>query len=97
MLPVMQVAPDNAEHKFSETVQSLAVKFNLSDDKLTELLPRGTQAVFSNRVGWAKSYLKQAGMLTTPKRGYFRITDKGQALLASNPAEINVALLVNVG
>lgn len=93
MLPVMQLAADNAEHKFSEAVQSLAIKFSLSDEELTELLPSGTQAVFSNRVGWAKSYLKQAGLLVTPKRGYFRITDKGQTLLASNPPKINVALL----
>ena len=89
----MQVAADNAEHKFSETVQSLAIKFTLSDDELTELLPSGTQAVFSNRVGWARSYLKQAGLLATPKRGYFRITDQGQTLLATNPEKINIALL----
>lgn len=93
MLPLIQFSADDEEHKVSEAVQSLGVKFNLSDDELTELLPSGAQAVFSNRVGWARSYLKQAGLLTSPKRGYFRITDQGHALLAKKPEKINVALL----
>ena len=93
MLPVLQVASDNGEHKFSEVVESLAVKFGLSDDEMTELLPSGSQAVFNNRVGWARSYLKQAGLLASPKRGYFRITEQGHTLLSKKPEKINVSLL----
>jgi restriction system protein len=44
-------------------------------------------------VGWARSYLKQAGLLESPKRGHFKITELGSKLLAEMPAKINVSLL----
>ena len=93
MLPVLQLASDQLEHKFREVVEALAEKFSLSDDERAELLPSGSQTVFHNRVGWARSYLKQAGLLESPRRGYFRITDQGLILLAENPERINVSLL----
>jgi restriction system protein len=93
MLPVLQLASDLQEHKFSDSVQSLAVEFNLSDDEINELLPSGSQAVFNNRVGWARSYLKQAGLLASPKRGYFKVTEQGLKLLAEKPEKINISLL----
>lgn len=93
MLPVLKLAADGEEHKFSHAVDALADQFDLSQEERNELLPSGSQAVFNNRVGWARSYLKQAGLLGTPKRGFFFITPKGQELLAKNPSEINAALL----
>jgi len=60
---------------------------------LRELLPSGTQAVFKNRIGWAKTYLKQAKLLDSPKRGYMRITDRGLKVLAENPPAITVKYL----
>ncbi|MEE4379447.1 MAG: restriction endonuclease [Candidatus Competibacteraceae bacterium] len=93
MLPVLKLAADGEEHKFSHAVDALADQFALSQEERNELLPSGSQAVFNNRVGWARSYLKQAGLLGAPKRGFFVITPKGQELLAQNPPEINVALL----
>ena len=85
MLPVLRLASDQQEHKFSDSVQSLAAEFLLSDEEMNELLPSGSQAVFNNRVGWARSYLKQAGLLASPKRGYFTITEQGLKLLAEKP------------
>jgi len=93
MLPVLKLAADGEEHKFSHAVDALADQFALSQEERSELLPSGSQAVFNNRVGWARSYLKQAGLLASPKRGFFVITPKGQQLLAQNPPEINVSLL----
>lgn len=93
MLPILQLAADKQEHKFSDSVQYLANKFSLTDEEKGELLPSGTQAVFNNRVGWARSYLKQAALLSSSKRGYFSITDKGLKLLAEKPEKITSALL----
>lgn len=56
-------------------------------------MPSGTQPVFDNRVGWAKTYLKQAGLLDSPKRGLFHITEQGSALLAKNPSSVGLATL----
>lgn len=93
MLPVLKLAADEKEHKFSQAVEELADEFNLSKEERNELLPSGSQAVFNNRVGWARSYLKQAGLLKSPRRGYFIIAQNGLDLLTTNPSEIDVSVL----
>lgn len=93
MLPLLHLTRDGAEHPFREAVDKLAEEFQLSDDERSELLPSGTAHVFGSRVGWARSYLKQAGLLEAPKRGVFRITPEGKALLAKNPGKIDNNLL----
>ncbi|MBF4443565.1 restriction endonuclease, partial [Vibrio anguillarum] len=69
-------------------VDLLAEHFNLSEDERTELLPSGRQAAFTNRVGWAKTYLTKAGLLDSTRRGHFVITELGQDALISGE-EIN--------
>ena len=93
MLPVLKLASDRKEHKFSQAVDYLANEFNLTTEERNELLPSGSQAVFNNRVGWARSYLKQAGLLASPKRGFFTITQNGTQLLATNPTQVSTSIL----
>lgn len=92
MLPVLKLASDGEQHKFSHAVQALADKFDLTPEERKELLPSGNQAVFNNRVGWAP-YLKQAGLLASQKRGFFNITQIGIELLDKNPGKINISVL----
>ena len=77
MLPLLKFAGDKQEHSLQEAVDNLADYFKLTDEELRELLPSGQQAVFRNRAGWARSYIKQAGLLQSTRRGYFRITQRG--------------------
>lgn len=94
MLPILQIAAKKGgELSISEAVDILAKQFGLTDEDLKEMLPSGTQATFVNRVGWAATYMKKAGLLEGTRRGYFRITKKGEKLLQSQPKEINVKLL----
>lgn len=93
MLPILKLAANGKEHKFNQAVDQLAYEFGLTTEERNELLPSGSQAVFNNRVGWARSYLKQAGLLASPKRGFFSITEKGAELLATNPSAIDTAIL----
>ncbi|MEN8108485.1 MAG: restriction endonuclease [Pseudomonadota bacterium] len=93
MLPVLKLASDQQEHKLREAVEELADEFALTDVERNELLPSGSQGVFNNRVHWARTYLKQAGLLDAPKRGVFQITERGFSLLAENPDTVNVTLL----
>ena len=94
MLPVLKLASDGKEHKFSQVVEELANEFCLTTEERNELLPSGSQAVFNNRVGWARSYLKQAGLLASPKRGFFTITQKGSELLTTNPTQVDTSILL---
>ena len=53
------------------------------------MLPSGGQATFDNQVGWARTYMKKAGLLESPRRSYFKITDRGLQALKTNPESIN--------
>ena len=93
MLPFLKVVADGKEYKVNEVVEVLAQQFNLSDEERKELLPSGTAFLFSNRVGWARTYLKKAGLLDAPKRGIVIITERGRKTLNENLQEINVKYL----
>jgi restriction system protein len=93
MLPVLKFASDDNEHTIHETVKFLADQFNLTNEERKELLPSGHQEVFFNRVGWARTYLKKAGLLEAPKRGIFKITERGKKILKTNPLAITNNLL----
>jgi len=88
MRPVLQ-ASATGEVRIGEVVDQLAEKLALSDDDREELLPSGKQTKFANRVHWAKSYLKQAGLVRATRRGHFTITDRGREALAETGVEIN--------
>lgn len=94
MLPLLRFAADKQEElSTGEAVEALAKEFDLSDDDLKELLPSGIQATFVNRVGWASTYMKKAGLLEATRRGYCKITSRGQNLLKKQPKIINVKIL----
>jgi restriction system protein len=93
MLPFLKITEDGKEHSKREALDKLAVDFNLSESELRELLPSGKQELFDNRIGWARTYLKKAGLIDSPSRGYFRITERGLDLLKQNPAKIDGKIL----
>jgi restriction system protein len=93
MLPLLKFAGDGEEHSLREAIEDLADEFSLTDEERKELLPSGRQATFDNRVGWARTYMKKAGLLESTKRGYFQITERGLDVLKQNPPEINNAFL----
>jgi len=77
MLPLLKYASDKKEHHIREAIEYLAKYFSLTDEEKKELLPSGQQTIFDNRTGWAKTYLKKAGLLDSPRRGYFQISESG--------------------
>ena len=93
MLPLLKFIRDGREHSFRETVEALATQFELTASERKELLPSGQQAIFDNRVGWARTYLKKAGLIKSARRGFFQITDRGMQTLSENLPEINVKYL----
>ena len=93
MLPLLQLLEDKQEHSLRQVIDSLTNHFNLTQEEQHELLPSGKQAVFDNRVGWARTHLKKAGLLESTKRGFFRITDRGLQVLNQKPAKIDVKFL----
>ncbi len=93
MLPLLKFTSDGQEHSLLEAVDILAAEFKLTPEEKLQMLPSGSQATFINRIGWARSYLKKAGLLKPTRRGYYQITDRGRSVLKQNPPKINVAYL----
>ena len=93
MLPLLRLVSDGQEHKYRDLIEKLAVEFEVTDEERKELLASGNQPIFDNRVGWAKTYLKKAGLLDSPKRATFTITELGRQTLAKNPDRIDAKYL----
>jgi restriction system protein len=93
MLPLLKAVSDEKEYKLNEVVEILSQQFKLTDDERKELLPSGQTFVFGSRVGWARTYLKKAGLLDAPRRGSIIITKRGKETLKESLSEINVSYL----
>lgn len=95
MLPVLRYAAtqDDKDFPMRELLGAMAKEFKLSEDDLHELLPSGTSTTFGSRVGWACTYLKKAGLLSAPKRGYIKISTRGREVLSKKPAKVDVNFL----
>jgi len=93
MLPLLQLLADKREYQFKDILTILGKQFSLTDQELSELLPSGQSLLFANRVGWARTYLKKAGLLDAPKRGMVSITERGLEVLKKKPKKVDNNLL----
>jgi len=91
--PLLQAHADGKEHINSELVAQLADQFGLSDEERREMLPSGGARLFDNRIGWAKSHITQAGLLSSPRRAVSMITDRGYEALSQHPERIDLRVL----
>lgn len=87
------MSSDGKQHRLRAAIEVLADHFNLTENERKELLPSGSQATFDNWVGWARTYMKKAGLLESPRRGYFQITAQGLQALEQKPEMIDVKFL----
>ncbi len=94
MLPLLQALADGQDHTTSAVQTALADRFDLSDDDRKQLMPGRRQPLLNNRIGWAQTYLKKAGLLDAPRRGTYRITQRGRELLNEHPSAITSDLLM---
>ena len=93
MLPLLRMAGDGREHTMASAISSLGDTFQLTEEDRAEMLPGGSQRRFNNRVYWAKSHLRAAGLVASPTRGRFQITDEGRVVLAAKPERIDIQFL----
>jgi restriction system protein len=95
MLPLLRHLEDGGSRGTQETLDELGREFSLSDAERRQLLPSGRQPLFTNRVAWAKFYLKKAGLIESPRRGIYRISERGKTLLDTKPEQITAAFLLD--
>lgn len=95
MLPMLKIAAkvNGNELQLSTVIDQLADDFKLTEEERKELLPSGGTFKFSSRASWARTYLQKAGLLEATRRGFFKITQRGNDVLKRNPSRIDNKLL----
>lgn len=78
----LRAVQDGEMHSAKEVQKYVAKDMALSDSDLEEILPSGRQSTFTNRVNWARTYLNKAGLIETPLRARYRITQEGLKALS---------------
>lgn len=93
MLPALRVLADESPCTRRDIVQRVADAFELTDLERQQLLPSGKAPIITSRVGWALTYLKQAGLVSSPKRGVYALTERGRHAIAARPDAIDAEYL----
>lgn len=92
MRPVLNAATSGAR-KISDVVDEISDQLELSESERRQMLPSGRQTVIANRIHWARSYLKQAGLVTNPKRGWYELSERGLDVLANPDIQLDAKYL----
>lgn len=97
ILPLLEYLADGEERSNQEIFEALEKQFCMTEEEKSELLPSGKQKVFINRVGWAKSFLRQASLIESARRGYYSITEAGKDVLSGDhPDRLDVSYLMRL-
>ena len=73
MKPLLEVLKENGEMPRQEAIDAVVDKVGLSEEQLSVLNEGNGKSKARGRVGWASSYLRVAGALDGPRRGYFAL------------------------
>lgn len=89
---ILDCLADGKEHNLKEVAEYCANKFNLSDEDKREALPSG-QLTYLNRVGWARTYLKKAGLIDRTSRSVYVITNLGEEAVKNGSSNVDLEYL----
>src|SRR5690349_10261695 len=87
-IPVLNYLKENGPAGNNEMRGTLISQFRLSPDEVSQMYESGNGPVFKDRISWAITYLKMAGLITPVARSKYAITPKGEELLKT-PERIN--------
>ena len=93
MLPILRALAGGDEISLAELRARIAAAEGLTDEDVRELLPSQSQSKFTNRVSWAIKYLGHAGLTEKVRRGVYRVSAEGEALLADPPPRVDMNYL----
>ncbi len=93
MLPVLRALAATSPQHRNTLSDLMSDQFGLTVDEREKLLPSGKATVIRSRTGWALSYMKQAALVESPKRGWYALTARGKDVLAKNPASVDSVFL----
>lgn len=93
MFPILKYLADGNEHYKKDIINEISKSMNLTQEQLDEKVPSQTEPTYINRISWALTYLKKAGLLNSPARAHFQITQEGQIVVKKNISSLNTKYL----
>ncbi|MCH5221262.1 MAG: winged helix-turn-helix domain-containing protein [Muribaculaceae bacterium] len=88
ILPTLQTLADRKTHSLDEIRSAVIKKFDFSEKDLLETTRSGNNTKVNDRTTWALTYLRQAGLVDSPKRAHAVISSSGIDLLNNAPTII---------
>lgn len=83
---------DGELHTIKEIRAYCADALKLTEEDRQKTLPSGSN-MFNDRVGWARTYLKKAGLIESPSRAHFKLTKTGMDAFQKGPEFVTVEYL----
>ena len=93
MFPILKYLSDKDLQDKKKIFDNMAEVFNLSEEDKQEKLPSQQSATYINRIGWALTYLKKAGLIESPSRAHYKITDEGKIVVSQNITDLDTKYL----
>jgi len=87
-LPLLQYAKDGKSHSLLDAEKKLVKEFSLSQEEAKQEKKSGKERLFLHRTRWVRTALKYARLVVDPKKGYYKITERGLKVLKSKPSAI---------
>lgn len=92
MHPLMSLLEDGESHRLNDLKSHVCESLKITPEEQLQTIASGGRTVVANRLGWARTYLHKAGLLTIPVNGSVQITERGRTALQECP-QINNAYL----
>lgn len=89
---ILNCLSDEKEHSKKQITEYCALEAKLSEEEKRETNQSG-QKSYENRIGWAITYLKKAGLITKVSRSIYVITDAGKEAVKNGSDKVNLDYL----
>jgi restriction system protein len=93
MRPVLVTLDSCGDMSLRQLVDLLSDQYQLTDEERRRMTPSKRSPLMYNRVAWATTYLRKAGLIESPQRGISHITDTGKKALIERPDSIDANYL----
>ena len=93
MLPILSKMKDEKIYD-STMIRNIVVEhFGITGEEKQVKTPNGKQLLYYNRIAWSISYLRTGGLIESPERGKYKISELGKKVLSNPPEKITIRFL----
>lgn len=96
MLPFLQVLSDGKTRHMNEINELVIKHTSLTTEQCSVLLPSKGDTLVRNRIGWVRTYLFKAGLISQVSRGNYHISEAGLKAINERTSGIDVRYLKSI-